>query len=180
MDGDDVPESLRRIVASSSGKLPPPLARSLLSELDTNEWLRSEALDHVPDDAASRAFLERPQSWWLEVTAAVAARRTTDVQARAVRAEAKLEALSAEVRVTKAKLKEARREAKVTAAGVKADVAEARSRLESALAATRAELDASRIELAESTRWFTPRSIVPSPTRTGRPCTLICGRTWMR
>jgi hypothetical protein len=75
LDEDHVPARLRD-VAGRSGRLPKPLARRLLRELDGSEWLRSEALDAWPgadvadpqhDRRISSLFLLRPPGWEEEV-----------------------------------------------------------------------------------------------------------------
>lgn len=78
LDAEQVPASLKRVVGYSGGTLPPPFARSLLAELDDNEFLRSKALQawkgDRPDDGdgamVSHRFLERDTGWLLDVAAA--------------------------------------------------------------------------------------------------------------
>jgi len=78
LDADQVPASLRRIAGYAGGTLPPPFARSLVSELAVNEFLRSKALDawageRPPtraDSLASYRFLERGAGWSMDVAAA--------------------------------------------------------------------------------------------------------------
>ena len=40
MDDEDVPAPLRRLAESSDRRLPPPILKRALAELDTSEWLR--------------------------------------------------------------------------------------------------------------------------------------------
>jgi hypothetical protein len=78
LDSDQVPASLRRIAGYAGGTLPPPFARSLVSELAVNEFLRSKALDawageRPPtraDSLASYRFLERGAGWSMDVATA--------------------------------------------------------------------------------------------------------------
>ena len=78
LDADQVPASLQRVAGYAGGTLPPPFARSLLAELDTNEILRSRALEAwqgesppVEDKAlASYEFLERGEGWLMGVVTA--------------------------------------------------------------------------------------------------------------
>ena len=109
LEADEVPVSMRKVVASAGGRLAPPIARSLLDELDTNDWLRDKTLAEVGDGAseASSAFLLRPDGWWRVVAAAVAAaaeasatsgvasseRRTSELEARLGGANDRIEAL---------------------------------------------------------------------------------------
>ena len=65
LEADEVPASVRKIAAYSGGKLPPPLARRLVQELE-DSWLRHKAADefHGDDASASGLFLRRPEGWW--------------------------------------------------------------------------------------------------------------------
>ncbi|CAN5806180.1 hypothetical protein BH23ACT5_BH23ACT5_11890 [soil metagenome] len=65
MDDDDVPANLRSLTDSSARRLPPPLLRRALEELDRSEWLRTETIAHSPPEpgTAAAAFLERPRGW---------------------------------------------------------------------------------------------------------------------
>lgn len=64
LDDEHVPPKLRD-VASRSGRLPTPLMRRLLAELDSSDWLRAEASEELGagDDTASSLFLLRPEGW---------------------------------------------------------------------------------------------------------------------
>ncbi len=68
LDEEEIPARIRRVASSSARKLPPPLQRSLIAELDHSDWLRERALDRLEDGddparRASRLFLERPEGW---------------------------------------------------------------------------------------------------------------------
>ena len=75
LDGPEIPSSLQRVAAYSGGKLPPPLAVSLLAEIDRNDWFRGKVLETWEGDASSPAglFLTRPDGWWIDIADAVAA-----------------------------------------------------------------------------------------------------------
>jgi len=105
LDPDQVPASLRRVAGYSGGTLPPPFARSLIVELDTNEYLRSKALEawegEIPSPGsrllASYRFLERGEGWLLDLAeasfglgdrGAVAGERTLQIERDAFEAEA--------------------------------------------------------------------------------------------
>jgi predicted RNA-binding protein with PIN domain len=152
MDADDVPEALRRVVASSSGRLPPPLARSLLLELDRSDWLRAEAREQFDGDGPALAFLLRDEAWWAVVADAIAQQRSEGAVGNAAGAEAKVATLSNEVRKLKAKVKEARRQTDEAAADARAELAAGRKRLEAALAAKHSELTVVQQRLEESER----------------------------
>src|SRR5690606_1627391 len=65
MDEDDVPAPLRPLADSSARRLPPPLVKRALSELDGSEWLRDEVLAEVEleEGSASQLFVARPEGW---------------------------------------------------------------------------------------------------------------------
>ena len=66
LDEEEIPARVRA-VAKRSGRLPAPLAASLVAELNRNEWLREIALeelgDEVGSDIASIEFLGREPGW---------------------------------------------------------------------------------------------------------------------
>ena len=71
LEDDDVPARLRKVASYQGGRLPLPLAKSLLATLDQDEWLREKAAEELavsdlnaPDPAGSAAlFLLRPPGW---------------------------------------------------------------------------------------------------------------------
>ncbi len=75
LDGPEIPTSLQRVAAYCGGKLPPPLAASLLVEIDRNAWFREKVAEACEGDQSSPAglFLNRPDGWWLDVAEAAAA-----------------------------------------------------------------------------------------------------------
>ena len=66
LEEEEIPVRVRA-VAKRSGKLPAPLASSLIAELDRNEWLREIALEELGDgvesETASIEFLRREPGW---------------------------------------------------------------------------------------------------------------------
>lgn len=69
---EEVPASLRRVVAATGKRLPPPLAAALLDALEQRDDLREEALEKWPDAdsessiaeiRASAIYLQRPPGW---------------------------------------------------------------------------------------------------------------------
>lgn len=66
LDEEEIPARVRT-VAKRSGKLPAPLASSLIAELNRNEWLREIALEELEDtdgsEIASIEFLRREPGW---------------------------------------------------------------------------------------------------------------------
>jgi len=67
LDPRDVPQNLHKIAVQTGKKLPPPMARRVLEELDMNEWFRDKVAEQLGDrleaDDAARLFLVRPDGW---------------------------------------------------------------------------------------------------------------------
>ncbi len=143
LDAPEIPAGLQRVAAYSGGSLPPPLAASLLSEIDANDWFRGKVLevwDGHPDEAA-RLFLERPDVWWIDLAAAAA-------DAEASRGGAQLAAL--EKQLAKAEEKSRRAADKLADQKRELDAEKRRAKelVESARAATAARFQAEAEELA--------------------------------
>ncbi len=87
LDPKEVPPSLRRVVAYTGKRLPPPLLKSLITELDRNEWLRTKVVEESGDviDPLTAEFLNRSPGWWVAVAeqavAAATVRPANDVSA---------------------------------------------------------------------------------------------------
>ncbi len=88
LDPKEVPPSLRRVVAYTGRRLPPPLLKSLIAELDRNEWLRSKVVEDSDDALDPRAaeFFARGPGWWIAVAehavAAATVRPKGDVESQ--------------------------------------------------------------------------------------------------
>lgn len=65
MESDDVPPPLRPLAESSARRLPPPLLRRALQELEDSEWLRAEVAAESELDPGSPEglFVDRPDQW---------------------------------------------------------------------------------------------------------------------
>ncbi|MFP3914906.1 MAG: NYN domain-containing protein [Actinomycetota bacterium] len=65
MDDEDVPASLRTLADSSARRLPPPILKRALTELDRSEWLRAETIqaEEMEDTSPSGLFVLRPAGW---------------------------------------------------------------------------------------------------------------------
>ncbi|NIA25155.1 MAG: hypothetical protein GWP04_06250 [Gammaproteobacteria bacterium] len=140
LDEDQILASLRRVAASTARHLPPPLARSLLRDLDRFVWLRDKAAEAWPaiteavgDDAASAAFLLRSEGWEQVVEAAVAARSHRDLidsleglEARTRDLEHQLEVERGRADKARADTVEAERRARCQSNGISRKVQEAR------------------------------------------------------
>jgi hypothetical protein len=129
-DQDDLPASLRRI-AAHSGRLTPPLAAKLVSEIDALEWLRADALDHLADDAgeASQAFLQREEGWWRVVADEAGTVRVRSAESRIRDLEQEDARLGEALRAAKEKLKQQRAAAKEEVTVARAEVKELRRRI---------------------------------------------------
>lgn len=74
LEADQVPASLRRVVAHA-GDLTPPLADKLAREIDRLDWLRRDAAKNWPEadpkaagpDRGSALFLLRPEGWAIDL-----------------------------------------------------------------------------------------------------------------
>ena len=95
LEGPEVPASLARVAASQGGRLPPPLAIRLLSEMDRNEWFRERVAEEFTGDEAdpSWLFLNRPDGWWVEVAAAAESAGAVEAGRRIGELEDRLAAL---------------------------------------------------------------------------------------
>jgi predicted RNA-binding protein with PIN domain len=68
LEPGDVPAKLRRVVDYAGGRrLPPPLLKSLIVEIDRNEWLRNRLREEAGDDASEALvqLLDHEPGWWL-------------------------------------------------------------------------------------------------------------------
>ncbi len=79
LDEDEIPAGLRRVAAATGRKLPPPLLRSLLVEMDRNEWLRTKAAESIDGKSIDgesiggeaggpvAAYLRSEPGWWIDI-----------------------------------------------------------------------------------------------------------------
>lgn len=66
MDDDDVPSPLRPLADSSARRIPPPIVRRALVELDESEWLRAEVAasdEELDEQSPAGLFVLRPEGW---------------------------------------------------------------------------------------------------------------------
>lgn len=89
MEDDDVPASLRPLADSSARRLPPPLLRRALVDLDGSEWLREEVMAEVDLEPGTppHLYLARPEGWEQDLVA----RRQSELERREVGRRADLE-----------------------------------------------------------------------------------------
>ncbi len=119
LESPEVPASLHKVVAYTGKRLPPPLLKSLVVELDRNDVLRDKLAEAGGDDLdpAVLSFLERKPGWWMALAG--------DAAAAAVPAAP----VDDEVPKLQAKLDEAKRriaDLRATSAALRADVKQAR------------------------------------------------------
>lgn len=111
LDEEHVPAPLRRVVAASGRRLPPPLAQTLCDHLERLDWLREKALEQLGDgvEGAPRLFLERPEGWESDLDDLVARREEESerrseqsLQAANARLESRVSTLAAELAAVRA------------------------------------------------------------------------------
>lgn len=144
LDSKEVPPALRRVASYSGGRLPPPLARSLLESLDDDGWLREKAAEKLSgrDSVAAAAFLERGEGWWREIAESLADLRAASAGTAAAKAEAAADGLAEQLDVAKERLRRTgadlerarararRKQARARPPGTDAELKKARSRLQ--------------------------------------------------
>jgi hypothetical protein len=157
LDEEAIPARIR-VVAKRSGKLPAPLALSLIAELDRNSWLRELALDELAtkpqpgEGSASSEFLRR-EPGWEERLAAITEQSQSELEARSsLRLAEELRAARLEIERLRRQLRKANRP---TAEGPKkkplpvGDGARDRANLRAALSSTTKALAATEAVRAE-------------------------------
>ncbi len=161
LESDEVPAAVRRVAAHTGGRLPPPLARKLVEELDASGWLRGKALEEFgepdadaddPARAASSLFLARPERWW----AALAALDRAEVEQvsgeEQRRLETELAAAEDRLAETQRRLKAVTDERDDARRETKERVEAERQRLAAGTGEQRARLTEAEAELAEMGR----------------------------
>ena len=110
LEAREVPVSLRRVAAKGGGRLTPPLLRSVLIELDRNDWLREKTLEELGDevDGPAALFLAAEPGWWLKLADAVADAVTPEADSDDTEAVANLEGQLAEAKRRSGDLREER------------------------------------------------------------------------
>ena len=132
MDDKDIPPKLRAI-AARSGRLPAPLARRLIIELDASDWLRAEAMaeiepgseDGAAELSASLLFLRRPEDWMERIENLATGHRESAEQSRVKRLENELRRAIAKSDRLEQKLSAAERREQEAAQGVEERLAAA-------------------------------------------------------
>ena len=121
LEPEQIPVSLRRVGASSADRLPPPLARATLRELDRNEWLREEVGENwkelssvagVEAREATTLFLDRPDEWELRLDELASQTAQADDSTQIARLRQEVARLQAELELARKKTKAAERRIK--------------------------------------------------------------------
>lgn len=109
MDEEDVPAALRSVADSSARKLPPPLLKRALVELDRSDWLREEvsAEGDLEADSASRLFVDRPDGWQEKLEAGARSAADREESVRSAELERKLAQAQERIDLLESRLDEA-------------------------------------------------------------------------
>ena len=153
LDDSEVPAQLARIAASHGGRLPPPLAVKLLTELDANAWLRDKvAEDFEGDDGdPSWLFLHRPDRWWLSLVDQAIQAENREQEHKLEDLRASLVALEQRRALAAGKAKEHKKAAARSAAELKRLSADRRSEAVARHATESAELESLQTRLTDAT-----------------------------
>lgn len=151
LDGREVPASLRRVAAYTGGSLPPPLAASLLAEIERNEWFRDKVSAEWEGEAGSPTdlFLNRPEGWWLDVADAVAESTSGRDEAEVGELEKRLARLEAKMQKATDKIADQRKTIEGEKRRGKEMVESARQSMEAKCAQEVAAAAAARAEAAD-------------------------------
>lgn len=174
LDGKEIPQPLRKVAAHSGGRLPPPLARTLLEFIDKDEWFRQkvveawDAADRNPPSTAvptagskagpkegpaaatapSEAFLVRTDAWWLLVAEAAAGAITEGADAKVAALEHQLEKAKEALDQVKRREKRLRTDADRADADVRSELERTRGALRARQAEERKDHETSASDLA--------------------------------
>lgn len=134
LDPRDVPGSLRKVAAQTGKRLPPPMARRVIEELDRNEWLRERVTESLgaeaPDDEEGQAaslYLRRPEGWEAALAELGASAAIEAEQHEREEQAQRIAALEAELDATRGRAKRAQREIEMTKAEAEKRVTAART-----------------------------------------------------
>lgn len=175
MEWRDVPRSMHRVAQSTGQRLPAPLEKLLLKEIDEDEWLREQVAEDFdgsedgddPHEQAAALFLLRPDGWEDRLERIRRDLRDAWNSARIERHERRIGELESELKKWKGDARQAREDAEeaMREADRRVEKAweEARSTVEPELIETcdrlrrdnrrlAAELEAARAELEEAAR----------------------------
>ena len=169
----DVPRSMHRVAQSTGRRLPAPLERLLLDEIDGDEWLREQVAGEFsgsqesddPHERAAAFFLLRPDGWEDGLEGIRRDHRDAWNSERIKRHERRISELESDLKKLKGDTRQARREAEEARreadrreeraweearSRVEPELIEACDRLRRERRRLTGELDATRAELEET------------------------------
>ena len=119
MEWRDVPRSMHRVAQSTGRRLPAPLERLLLNEIDGDEWLRDQVAGEFsgsqesddPHERAAAFFLLRPDGWEDRLEGIRRDHRDAWNSDRIKRHERRISELESDLKKLKGDARQARREA---------------------------------------------------------------------
>ncbi len=152
LEGPEIPATLHRVAASQGGRLPPPLAVSLLREVDSNDWLREKVAaewDGEEGDAAD-LFLRRPGGWWLDLVALADAADQGQQQTRIHDLETKIEENEAKLAAAAKRSKESKKAAEAASRAARESVEAAKKAIEHRHSSKVAETASLRSDLEQA------------------------------
>ncbi len=115
LEDQEVPAKLKRVKRANDRTLPPPLAVTLLDEIEENEWFREKVVEAWSDaDDLGAAFLDQKRGWWRNVSEALA--RGEEETVRGAAANAIAEAAELRDSLARARKRADQAEAAATAA----------------------------------------------------------------
>ena len=138
---EQVPATLMKVAKHSGKRLPPPYARSLVTELHENDWLRDKVTDALIEAdpasedtrlAAAGLFLHRPDDWESRFSQIVAEREDSQAGTQAANLEQTIEKLKSSLDAAKAKERKARQALAETQSDADKRVKEAKALAEAA------------------------------------------------
>jgi hypothetical protein len=155
LDEEEIPARVR-VVAKRSGKLPAPLASSLIAELDRNEWLREIALvemgegDDAGSETASVEFLRREPGWEERLTDLAGRAESTLAERSHRQISEELAAAKEEIQSLRRQLRKSRQTGQVPTKKAESTKWELDlSKLRATLSSAQKELDASEAARGE-------------------------------
>ena len=124
LEHDEIPTGLARVAAQTGRRLPPPFARRLLDELDSNEWLREQVAARFdgstdasdPLEVAAALFLYRPEGWESRLEEITRSSEDSERADRMDQMAHRIEALETELEGWRNRARRLRREAEEAAA----------------------------------------------------------------
>lgn len=157
LDDEEIPAPLARIAMQSARRLPPPMARRVIEELNDNDWFRERVAEdwdtadpssEVATLAASALFVLRPEGWEERLAVLRAGEEAEAAAKEQSGLEQRVAALDEELAVARRKARRAQREAELATAEAERRVTAARSAARSSRGEEAEEIELLRRETA--------------------------------